>query len=160
MNATCWLFPALSVLMLSACSGHRPALDGPGAPRLTPCVRTTNCVCSDDSGRASEIEPFVIQGNAELAWETLRSALTSATRTRITDETPRYLRAECRSFLFRFVDDLEFQLRPDEDGEGGLIAVRSSARVGISDLGVNRRRVEGYRQILQRAGVVEPSSTP
>jgi uncharacterized protein (DUF1499 family) len=71
-------------------------------------------------------------------------------RTRIVKETEDYLHAECRSALFRFVDDLELQLRPSES----IIAVRSASRLGYSDLGVNRRRVEGLRESLTRLGVL------
>jgi uncharacterized protein (DUF1499 family) len=67
-----------------------------------------------------------------------------------------YLHAECRSALFRFVDDLEIQLRPGE----GIAAVRSASRVGYSDLGVNRKRVESLRAELAEAGVVsDPASS-
>jgi uncharacterized protein (DUF1499 family) len=61
-----------------------------------------------------------------------------------------YLHAECASAVFGFVDDLELQLRASE----GRIAVRSASRLGRSDLGVNRRRVEALRSELARQGVV------
>ena len=48
------------------------------------------------------------------------------------------------------MDDLELQLR----AEDGIIAVRSASRVGYSDFGVNRKRVETLRQALEVAGVV------
>jgi uncharacterized protein (DUF1499 family) len=63
----------------------------------------------------------------------------------------RYLHAEVRSLVFRFVDDLEFLLQPD-----GLIQVRSAARSGYSDLGVNRRRVERIRQRFQASAGQDP----
>jgi uncharacterized protein (DUF1499 family) len=55
--------------------------------------------------------------------------------------TQTYLHAEFRSAVFRFVDDLEFLA----DESAGVIHVRSASRVGTSDLGVNRRRVETIR---------------
>ena len=62
-----------------------------------------------------------------------------------------YLHVEVRSAVMRFVDDTEFELRPGE----GIIAVRSAARTGIGDGGVNRKRVERIRQALQKRGLVE-----
>lgn len=56
-----------------------------------------------------------------------------------------WLRAECRSLVFRFVDDLWLRL----DAGSGVIDVKSASRVGYSDLGVNRRRVERLRVVLQ-----------
>ena len=53
-----------------------------------------------------------------------------------------YLHAEFRSLIFRFVDDLELLVDP----VAGVIDVRSASRLGRSDFGVNRRRVEELRR--------------
>ncbi len=71
-------------------------------------------------------------------------------RTRIVTETDDYLHAECRSAFFGFVDDLELHLRPTQ----GIIALRSAARLGHSDFGVNRKRVENLRLLLRNQGVI------
>ncbi|MCE3240443.1 MAG: hypothetical protein K0Q83_950 [Deltaproteobacteria bacterium] len=63
-----------------------------------------------------------------------------------------YLHAECTSAVFGFVDDLELHLRIAE----GVIAVRSASRLGYSDLGVNRRRIEDLRALLIKRGIVGP----
>jgi uncharacterized protein (DUF1499 family) len=52
--------------------------------------------------------------------------------------------------VFGFIDDLELHLRSAE----GLIAVRSASRLGYSDLGVNRRRIEDLRALLIKRGIV------
>ena len=72
----------------------------------------------------------------------LRHALLAEPRITLVSEEGGYLHAEARSLIFRFVDDIEFLLAPAE----GLIHVRSAARTGYSDVGVNRRRVERIRQ--------------
>lgn len=71
-------------------------------------------------------------------------------RTRIAHADGTNLHVECRSRLFRFVDDFELELRPGE----GIVAVRSASRLGYTDLGVNRRRVEALRAELTKRGVV------
>lgn len=71
-------------------------------------------------------------------------------RTAIVMQTDDYLHAECSSALFGFVDDLELHLRPEQN----LIAVRSAARLGRSDFGVNRKRVENLRSLLRQQSVV------
>jgi uncharacterized protein (DUF1499 family) len=53
-----------------------------------------------------------------------------------------YIHAEFVSSVFRFVDDVEFYF----DDEQKLIQVKSASRVGYSDLGVNRRRIEKIRK--------------
>jgi uncharacterized protein (DUF1499 family) len=87
----------------------------------------------------------------EEAWAALKRAVGSEPRTRLVEEDKErwYLRAEARSRLFRFVDDVEFQLVPEER----LVHVRSASRVGYWDLGVNRRRVERLREAFEREGL-------
>jgi uncharacterized protein (DUF1499 family) len=84
------------------------------------------------------------------AWRAARELVSALPRTRVVEETADYLHAECRSTVFGFVDDLELQLRPGE----GAIAVRSASRLGYSDLGVNRSRVENLRASLVGRGML------
>ena len=69
--------------------------------------------------------------------------------TEIVTQNDRYLHAEVTSRIFRFVDDLEIAIVGDSE-----IVVRSSSRVGRSDLGVNRNRVEDLRSRLTAADVL------
>ena len=62
-------------------------------------------------------------------------------RTKIVTENETYLYAEFASNLMGFVDDVEFYL----DKTAGVIHVRSASRLGQSDLGVNRQRIEAIR---------------
>jgi len=55
-----------------------------------------------------------------------------------------YIHAECKSSILGFVDDLEFLW----DEKQGLFHVRSASRLGYSDFGVNRKRVENLRNML------------
>lgn len=51
--------------------------------------------------------------------------------------TERYIQATARSSRFGFIDDMEFLYDP----AAGLLHARSASRVGRSDLGMNRRRL-------------------
>ncbi|MEW6305329.1 MAG: DUF1499 domain-containing protein [Verrucomicrobiota bacterium] len=110
--------------------------------RLSPCPTSPNCVGSEDSDPAHRVEPIPFKGSAGDALRALKGAVTAQSRTRIVTETNRYLHVEFRSAVFRFVDDVEFLI----DDTNHVIHVRSASRVGYSDLGVNRRRVERLRQ--------------
>ncbi len=55
-----------------------------------------------------------------------------------------YIHAEFRSNFFRFVDDVEFYFPQEEQ----IIHVKSASRVGYSDFGVNRKRVENLREVF------------
>ncbi|MEN6507422.1 MAG: DUF1499 domain-containing protein, partial [Smithella sp.] len=63
-------------------------------------------------------------------------------RIKIVAEKEDYLHAEAKSLIFRFVDDVEFYFPANEK----IIHVRSASRVGYSDMGVNRKRVEEIRK--------------
>jgi len=65
-------------------------------------------------------------------------------RTRIVTDTGYTLHAKCKSAIFGFFDDVDFELRADQE----IIAVRSASRLGYSDFGVNRRRNEAARSIF------------
>lgn len=110
---------------------------------IEPCPGNfPNCVSSRNRADSSFIPPLSFDGPAEVAWQDLQRALLQEARTVITARGPFALQAESTSLVFRFVDDLDFQLVPDE----GIIEVRSASRVGYWDLGVNRRRIERIRQ--------------
>jgi uncharacterized protein (DUF1499 family) len=145
----------LAALGLAAlgCAGSAPApYRGEAGSRLAPCPGTPNCVSSEAQDEAHRVESFAIDDRLEpaVAWAGVRDAVASLPRTRIVDEAPGYLRAEARSRVFRFVDDLELELRPGER----RVAVRSASRVGRSDLGVNRARVEALRAALRERAIV------
>jgi uncharacterized protein (DUF1499 family) len=112
---------------------------------MAPCPTTLNCVVSVGADAKHQIEPFTYQGDRETAYADLLQVLTVVPRTVVTEKAPTYIRAESTSRIFRFVDDLEFYFPVDET----LIQVRSAARVGESDLGVNRRRLEQIRLALR-----------
>lgn len=106
------------------------------------CPDAPKCVSSQSTDPRHFIEPFTFSDSPTKAMKRLKAALLNEKRVTIVDEQDTYLRAEVRSFIFRFVDDVEFALSP----EVGLIQLRSSARIGYSDFGVNRRRIERIRQ--------------
>ena len=113
-------------------------------PAIGPCPDKPNCVSSLATDKRHFIEPLRFTGVPAVAWARLRAALQSQARTRIVAEQDGYLHAECRSLVFRFVDDVEFVMQPEQM----VIQVRSASRTGYSDFGVNRRRVERLREHL------------
>lgn len=108
--------------------------------RLRACPDRPNCVCSDYGG-ASGIEPIAYDGADADAWRGLRTVIGQAGG-RIEQDGDDYLWATFRTPLLRFVDDMEARL----DRERGVIHIRSASRVGYSDLGANRERVEALRR--------------
>lgn len=108
------------------------------------CPDAPKCVSSEVQDQRHFIEPFSFHDQPEEAMRRLKQALLTEKRVTIMKETPAYLHAEVRSLVFRFVDDVEFSLLPEQK----KIQIRSSARVGYTDFGVNRRRIERIRQLF------------
>lgn len=113
----------------------------PPPPRLAPCPASPNCVSSQAADPGHRIDPIRFTGSPEEAVERLKSVVRKQPRTRIVAETPLSFRAEFTSAVFRFVDDVDVVADPVRS----LLEIRSASRVGHSDLGVNRKRVERLR---------------
>lgn len=77
----------------------------------------------------------------------VRDKIDQLPRSTIVTGDTNYLHAEVRSAVFRFVDDVELYL----DDEAKLLHFRSAARLGKSDLGVNRKRMQELSEALKPA---------
>lgn len=116
---------------------------------LTDCPSSPNCVSTEAFRKKRGVAPFALARTD--AWLEIKSTILSLPRTKLAQEDDNFLHVECRSTLFRFIDDLEVQLRSAE----GRLAVRSGARIGFYDFGVNRRRVERLREMLRSRGIIK-----
>ena len=107
--------------------------------RLAPCPAKPNCVSSEAGEDADhQIAPLDYAGtNPQAAWAEIQQVIAELGG-EITLAGDAYLAATFTSSLFRFVDDVECRLDPLKE----QIQIRSASRVGHSDLGVNRKRVE------------------
>ena len=113
---------------------------------LKPCPSSPNCVSSlpgEDS--AHHVMPLNWTGDLDRAKARLRQAVLGAGDATFVVEEDTYWHIEFRSRVFRFVDDVECLF----DAQTRLIHIRSASRVGRSDLGVNRTRVEKIRSLFQ-----------
>ena len=138
----------VNLILLTGCSGTMPNL-GVNNSKLTPCPKTPNCVSSQAHDEAHYIEPINFEGTLQQAHDRLLQIIESEKRTKILTDQVNYIRVEFTSALFRFVDDVEFYLLNEKTDET-IIHVRSASRVGSSDLGANRKRIERIRSKFQR----------
>jgi len=120
--------------------------------RISGCPGSPNCVSSRSGDQDHYISPMQLEVAPATAWEKLKLALAEERGIKIVAEDAHawYLRAEATSRIFRFIDDVEFQVLPEEK----TLHVRSASRVGYWDFGVNRRRIERIRERLKALGVV------
>ncbi|MHA6493784.1 DUF1499 domain-containing protein [Pseudomonas borbori] len=130
-------------MSLTACSGSPDENLGVHDGQLAPCPSSPNCVNSQASGEQA-IEPLPLTGSRAETQAQLVKLLSSETGVKIVEQDDHYLRAEFTSALLRFVDDVEFLI-----GERH-VDVRSASRLGYSDMGVNRERIERLRERLKQ----------
>lgn len=120
--------------------------------RLAECPASPNCVSTQAERADQAMEPIRFEGSSEQAMQVIRRVLESLPRTRIESEdlSKNYVHATTRSLIFRFADDVEFFF--DESNQ--VIHFRSSSRIGYSDFGANRARMEQLQQaILAQSGL-------
>jgi uncharacterized protein (DUF1499 family) len=118
-------------------SGTRPSNLGVESGRLKVCPDSPNCVCSSDSDKEHGIA--AIDYSQADAMNKLKGIINGMERTAIIIESEDYLHVEFTTKLMGYVDDVEFYIN------GGVIQVRSASRLGKSDLGLNRQRIEAIR---------------
>lgn len=119
-------------------AGSLPTNIGIHSEQLAPCPATPNCVNTQSSDAKHSIEPFTYSLSSEKAFADIKTVIQSLDRTKVIAETVNYLYVEFTSAIIGFVDDIEFYLAR----EAKVIHVRSASRLGASDLGVNRQRIE------------------
>ena len=133
-----------AVFTLLSVTPSRPTTLGLHDGRLAPCPASPNCVSSTAADAEHAVTPFPLDRPVSEAKAELKRAIAGLPRATLISETENYLHYEFRSLVFRFVDDVEFQF----EEAAKVIHLRSASRVGHSDLGVNRRRVEAIRARL------------
>ena len=139
-----FVFVMIGCVMFISCAGSRPDNLGVTNGRLAACPESPNCVNSQAIDKEHAIDPFTYEGSREAAFNRLEDALKSCKRMNLVEEKENYLRVECTSAIMRFVDDVEFYFPKNKN----IIEVRSASRIGYSDLGVNRDRVEYIRGLF------------
>ena len=131
-------------------SGSAPADRGLRDGKLKPPSRTQNSVSSqarlwpqgEYAVEYAAIEPLAFTQDSALAMNRLRDVLAVWPGARIIESSPDYLYVQFETRWLRFVDDAEFLLDP----AARVIHVRSAARLGRRDFGVNRSRIEAIRR--------------
>ncbi len=125
-------------------SGQRPTRLGVSEGRLQPIDTSKHNAVSSQAADRHRVDALAAGTEPAASFERLTRIVAAEPRTTVIEQRPTYLYAEFRSRWFGFVDDVEFLL----DAEARLIHVRSASRLGYSDLGVNRARIERLRAAL------------
>ena len=134
------------ILFMFNCAGTRPTNLGLTNGTLIPCPESPNCVNSQiDKSDSHFIEPIKYTKDLKSAIGDLKTVISKMPKTNLVVEKESYLYFEFTSKLMGYVDDVEFYF----DDLNKTIHVRSASRLGKSDLGVNRKRIESIRSELK-----------
>jgi uncharacterized protein (DUF1499 family) len=139
---------ALMIFMISGCSAVRS--EGADSTHLSSCPESPNCVSTEALDNRHKIDKFHLKGDFSKSWLEIQRVVAALPRSIVVEADGTYLHATFKSRVFRFIDDLELFLNPSN----GIISIRSAARTGYWDFGVNRRRVEQLRHKLQNRDLI------
>ena len=130
----------LSIIpLLSACAGEPAQSLGVKENKLTPCPASPNCVSSFEDNNTHKIQPIAA------SLDQITQVIVTLTSANIVDASENYLHVEFTSRIMRYIDDVEFLYDKDEN----ITHVRSASRIGYSDFGVNRKRIERIRELIK-----------
>ena len=135
-----FLYLVLAIIVLFILMGilsQKGSAPGLVNGRLAEPSSKPNVVCSE-ADTQSERAVIPIKGTVPAVAKAIE-----ATGGTITARSDDYVSATYMSQIFKFVDDVEIR----QDGD--ICQIRSGSRVGFSDRGVNRKRVETIRRAVQ-----------
>ena len=112
--------------------------------KLHPCPKSPNCVSTQAIDEKQKMEPIKYSGLLIDAKAKIISIINSLKRSKVITNEENYIHIEFRTATFRFVDDVEFLF----DDKEKVIHFRSRARMGYSDMGVNRKRMEKITKLF------------
>lgn len=134
--------------------GRTPGDLGVRDGRLKPPSMSPNSVSSqaglypDHPQRAyAQIAPLPVRGSGPETIERLRRIVEGMEGAKVVKADSGYLYVQYTSKMMKFVDDAEFWFDP----RSNVIQVRSASRLGRSDFGVNRARIDAIRARLEGA---------
>ena len=134
-----YFFILLSATNTAAVSADRP-------DKFSPCPDSPNSFSTQSTDKKRFIEPLQYAGSLADARQKLIDIQENKKRVRLLKVETDYIRAEFRSPIFQFIDDLELYFPPDQ----AIVHVKSASRNGYYDFGANRRRVEWSRAMLEK----------
>ncbi len=128
-----------------------PSKVGMNETKFQPCSVKPNSVSTMASKTDGQhyIEPLSYGGGLDQAQERLMAVLQDMERVTLVKQTPHYWYFSFQTALLKFTDDVEFYFPPKEK----IIHMRSASRIGYSDWGVNRKRLELVRDTFERTSV-------
>lgn len=133
-----------ALLFLIGCTSFPPRDLSQNANSIAECPASPNCVSSQSKSREHLVQPIPFSGNMNEFKDQVLKLSSILPRTQIARVDGPYIHLISTSLIFRFKDDIELYFNETDK----IIHIRSASRVGYSDLGINRKRVESIREFF------------
>ena len=138
----CLLFTGCASTFNVPSSGTDFSLDG--------CPPLANCVSSTSSVSLYQVEPVRLSAPLDdSTWQAVKAVALDMPGASLNESRFGYLDATFYTAVFHFPDFFEVLVSQDLR----RLDVRSQSLIGLYDLGVNRRRVESFREALVEKGI-------
>ena len=142
---------AVAAGQLGFLQGTAPTDLGVRDGKLKPPSMTENSVSSQAAlypdhpqRKYADIAPLALKGGGPATLARIKAIVEGMDGAKVVKSEPGYLYAQFTTKLMKYVDDVEFWFDP----AANAIQVRSASRVGRGDMGVNRKRIEAVRAVL------------
>jgi len=142
---------AVAAGQLGFLQGTAPTDLGVRDGKLKPPSMTENSVSSQAAlypehpqRQYAAIAPLALKGDGPATLARIKAIVEGMEGAKMVKSEPGYLYAQFTTKLMKYVDDVEFWFDP----AANAIQVRSASRVGRGDMGVNRKRIEAVRAVL------------
>lgn len=110
--------------------------------QLKSCPKTPNCISSQHPNDTQHyITPIQLKDSVLINYTKVAKSIITKMNGEISKESSNYIAAIFTSDIFGFIDDFEILI----DEEKNVMHLRSASRVGRSDLGINRKRVDLFK---------------
>lgn len=113
---------------------------------LLGCYDKPNCISTSDDREDFNMKTRKLSKEASI--EKIKALLMDEFGAAVVKESDSYLHVTVKTLILRFTDDLEFLLKD------GFLQFRSESRVGYSDLGKNRSRMNEILELLESKGLI------
>ncbi|EQC51317.1 DUF1499 domain-containing protein [Bacteriovorax sp. DB6_IX] len=134
----------LPLFILSSCSTQVIVAKGMVSNKLAPCKSKPNCVSSFDKRDSHYIGSLNLKMSESEIIEKVIILLKERTDVEVITVKEGYIHAVFTTPLLKFKDDVEFLIIKN------TIHFRSESRVGYSDFGTNRKRIEEFKDYLKK----------
>jgi uncharacterized protein (DUF1499 family) len=107
--------------------------------QLSACPKTPNCVSTNQEDLNRYMLPVNYEGlTLDQAKAILREVLTTLPKLTVVKDEGAYLHVEAQTMIFEYTQDVEFLF----DEAAKELHFRSASRVGYTDFGSNKRRMQ------------------